>query len=123
MPTLHFAARLGSLLLAGILVSACSKQPTTDGSQATGTETLPAPAANGGSVTGMPDPGVATPQPPPLDTPQVPAEATTPADATSPAAIDPNNTAPSPAGPAPASPAPPVTSATVPAPAEPVSQK
>lgn len=88
MPTLRFAARLGSLLLAGMLASACSKPTPTDGNPTIGGEAPAAPATKGGSVTGMPDPGVAIPQPPPLATPQVQAEDTATADANTPATAD-----------------------------------
>ena len=123
MPTLLFAARLGSLLLAGILASACSKPTTTDGNQIIGSETLPAPAAKGGSVTGMPDPGVATPQPPPLATPQVQAEDTEAADTGTPAAANNSDQTVQPANPAPALPAPPAATANATSTAEPVPSK
>ena len=123
MPTLRFAARLGSLLLAGMLASACSKPTPTDGNPTIGSEALPAPATKGGSVTGMPDPGVAIPQPPPLATPQVQAEDTATADANTPATADNSDPTMQPGNPAPALPAPPAATTNTTPTAEPVPGK
>ncbi len=76
MLALRIATSLGSLLLGCTLFTACNNPKTTGSTQATGEDSLPAPAAQGGSVTGMPDPGVATPQPAPIDT-NTPAEDST----------------------------------------------
>ena len=67
MLALRIATSLGSLLLGCTLLTACNNPKTTGSTQATGEDSLPAPAAQGGSVTGMPDPGVARARPAPVE--------------------------------------------------------
>ena len=62
MRTHRIASSWGCALLCGFLLAACGgDKPAATGEQ--GEELLPKPAAAGRSVTGMPDPGVASAQP------------------------------------------------------------
>lgn len=74
-------------LFACVLLAACGGDKTNAGRTQEGEQTLPRPAAAGGSVTGMPDPGVASavPAPASVPSPEIPAapESDEPVDDTS----------------------------------------